>query len=79
MLVAIGACARALKNKSWVLTVLWAGVIVNSLLIVLFFYGFAVAFNHYVLGIAAVVVEFVIAISTLIAAYLIMAIGILHN
>jgi len=69
MLVAIGACAHALKQKSWALKMLWAGVILNSLLIILFVYGFALAFNHDVLGIAAVVVEFVLAIGTLIAAY----------
>lgn len=69
ILIAIGACTHALKQKSWALKVLWIGVIVNSLLIILFFYGFAVAFNHDVLGIAAVVVEFVLAISTLTAAY----------
>jgi hypothetical protein len=69
MLVAIGACAHALKNKSWALIVLWAGVILNSLLIILFFYGFALAFNHDVLGMTAVLLEFVLAVGTLIAAY----------
>jgi hypothetical protein len=69
MLVAIGACAHALKQKSWALKVLWAGVILSSLLIILFFYGFAVAFNHDALGITAVLMEFVLAIVTLITAY----------
>ncbi len=69
MLVAIGACAHAFKHKSWPLKVLWAGVILNCLLIVVFFYGFALAFNHDVLVITAVLIEFVLTIGTLIAAY----------